>query len=168
MYKINDVVVYGCSKVCSIKEIGVPDFMKKPEKYYWLQPIGDKTTMLYVKMENNDKMREILSPGQADDLIRNIPEMEEMYDRSNKIRDREYTQVLKSRDCLEWFRMWKGISMEKIRKSEGGKSLNASDEGNLKRVEDCISSELSAVYQITKDEAVKRMVHSFRAEMAAV
>lgn len=165
MYKVNDVVVYGCSKVCSIKRIATPDFMSKPQEYYWLQPIGDAATMLYVKTEHEDKMRCILTRGQADELIRELPEMEEMYDSSNKVRDREYIQVLKSRDCNEWLKMWKGITIEKMRKEHDGKSLNASDESNLKRVQDCISSEFSAVFQTTKDKIVDRIMHSLDTDL---
>lgn len=168
MYKVNDVVVYGCSKVCFIKKIGTPDFMSKPQNYYWLQPVGDTTTMLYVKTEHEDKMRSILTKGQADELMRELPEMEEMYDSSNKVRDREYIQVMKSRDCGEWLKMWKGITVEKMRKEQDGKSLNASDESNLKRVQDCISSEFSAVFQTTKDKIVSRMRHSLGAELISL
>lgn len=167
MYKVNDVVVYGCSKVCSVRKIGVPDFLKKPQKYYWLQPVGDKTTMLYVKMEHEDKIRSILTEEQAAELFRMLPEMEEMYDKSNKVRDREYDLVMKSRDCAEWLRMWKGIVFEKVRKEQNGKKLNVSDEGNLKRVQDCIASEFSAVFHTTKDEIIDRMKHSLSSALPA-
>ena len=46
-----------------------------------------------------------------------------------------------------------------MRKEHDGKSLNASDESNLKRVQDCISSEFSAVFQTTKDKIVDRIMH---------
>ncbi|WP_330619042.1 hypothetical protein [Extibacter sp. GGCC_0201] len=110
-------------------------------------------------------MRCILTRGQADELINELPEMEEMYDSSSKVRDREYIQVMKSRDCNEWLKMWKGITIEKMRKEQDGKSLNASDESNLKRVQDCISSEFSAVFQTTKDKIVDRIRHSLDADL---
>lgn len=75
---------------------------------------------------------------------------------------------MKSRDCGEWLKMWKGITVEKMRKEQDGKSLNASDESNLKRVQDCISSEFSAVFQTTKDKIVSRMRHSLGAELISL
>lgn len=156
MYKISEFVVYGCGDLYEVKDIGIPDFMEKKEvPYYWLKPVGSDTSMLYIRVDTKSTLRGILSEEKAGELIKEIPEMETIYNQNSKVRYREFLEALKSCECGKWLEMWKGIEAEKRNKLQDGKQLNASDEKSLKKVEECITNELAVVFDITKEEASK-------------
>jgi len=154
MYQINDVVVYENGGVCKIKDIVVPDFLKTNEQYYKMQPLGDENGIIYVKT-SNDKLvlRPVITREQAEAILLELPNMEALFDENDKIRDKEYRDVIKSCECGPCFQMLKGITKERNRRMKDGKKLNASDDRNLQKVEKLLSAEFSVVFNISVENA---------------
>ncbi|MEG2349159.1 MAG: CarD family transcriptional regulator [Hungatella sp.] len=154
MYQINDVIVYGCSEVCSIKDIGVPDFIETGEEYYYLQPVCNEATTLYVKIANSKKtMRDILSKEEATELLYDGSKINALYDKNDKVREREYSSIIRSCECIQWMEMLKGITTEKLRRAAQGKKLSMNDEQYMKKVENSLAAEFSIIFHITMAQA---------------
>ncbi len=158
MFKVNDLVVYENGGVCSVEEIGSPDFVKDDEVYYKLQPIYDKSGTIYVKAKNNTHViRPLISKDEATGYLEELSQIEPMYSSNDKERDREFKEALHSCECRAWFSMLKGIIKEKNRRIGVGKKLNMSDDRNMQKVGKLLTSEYSAVLDISFDEAKKML-----------
>lgn len=154
MYQINDVIVYENGGVCKIKDIGVPDFLKTDEQYYKMQPVSGDGGTIYVKINNdNNFMRSVISKEEAEYLLSELPKMKALYDGIDKIREKEYRDIIKSCECRQCFQMLKGILKERSRREEGGKKLNMYDDRNLQKVVKLLSAEYSVVFNITMEQA---------------
>ncbi|MCD2491702.1 hypothetical protein LQE92_03570 [Lacrimispora sp. NSJ-141] len=159
LYRVSDVVVYGCSEVCSVMRIGFPDFLDGGAEYYYLQPLCCKGTTLYVKTENPKKriVRKIMSGPNAEKLLAEIPKLKSLYNEDERQRQKEYAEVLHSCEFEKWLQMWKGIKEEKRRRLAHVKKLGISDEQNLKKVEASLCAETAEIFQISIEQAGDRL-----------
>lgn len=148
MYQINDVIVYGNSEVCKIESIGTPSFIDTDDIYYYLKPLTNPTSTLYVKTNNTNRpMRSILSKENAKQLMNELPSLTGLYNKNDKLREKEFKDIIKSCDCKKLLQMLKGILLEKKEKEENGKKLSLNDEQTFHRVETCLAIEFSAIFE---------------------
>ncbi len=158
MYQIGDVLVYENGGVCEVTAIGTPDFLKSEERYYTLQPVFDDAGILYVKVENDRHiLRPLISREEADQIFEKALEIDPMYNSNDKLREREFKEVLRSCECSQWFAMLKGIIQEQAKREKIGKKLNMSDDRNMQKVFRLLSSEFAMVYSISQDEAKEKI-----------
>lgn len=158
MFNVNDVVVYGNSDVCCVKEINRPDFVQNEDFYYYLQPVCNTASTIYIKISDTTKyIRPIITKERAEELLGNLPELDGLYDHNDKIRDKEYREVISSCDYEKNLLMLKGIITEKHLREKKGKKLNMNDERNLHRVENCLAAETSMCFHITMSQAKEKL-----------
>lgn len=158
MYQVNDVVVYGNNEVCKVENIDIPDFIETTEKYYYLKPLSNPTSLLYVKTTNTQKpMRSILSKENAEELLSEIPSIEALYNKNDKIREKEFRDIIRSCDCKQLLQMLKGLFLEKKQRESTGKKLSLNDEQNYHKVESCLANEFSEIFHISVEQAKKRI-----------
>ena len=158
MYQVNDVIVYGNNEVCKIGTIDIPDFIETTEKYYYLRPLSNPASILYVKTTNTQKpMRNILSKENAEDLLSELPTIEALYNQNDKVREKEFRDIIRSCDCKQLLQMLKGILLEKKQKETTGKKLSLNDEQNFHKVESCLANELSEIFHISVEQAKKQI-----------
>ena len=82
-----------------------------------------------------------------------LEDIEPMYSKDDKTRDREFKEALKSCDLRRWISMLKGILAERNRRLDQGKKLNIGDERNMQKVGKLIISEYAAVMDMKLEEA---------------
>lgn len=158
MYQVNDVVVYGNNEVCKIETIDIPDFIETTEKYYYLKPLSNPSSILYVKTTNTQKpMRGILSKENAEELLSEIPSIEALYNKNDKLREKEFRDIIRSCDCKQLLQMLKGILLTKQEKEITGKKLSLNDEQNFHKVETCLANEFSEIFNISVEQAKKQI-----------
>ncbi|HAB59536.1 MAG TPA: hypothetical protein DCE48_02275 [Lachnospiraceae bacterium] len=158
MYQVNDVIVYGNNEVCKIETIDIPDFIETTEKYYYLRPLSNPASILYVKTTNTQKpMRNILSKENAEDLLSELPTIEALYNQNDKVREKEFRDIIRSCDCKQLLQMLKGILLEKKLKETTGKKLSLNDEQNFHKVESCLANEFSEIFHISVEQAKKQI-----------
>lgn len=158
MYQVNDVIVYGNSEVCKIETIGTPDFVESTEQYYYLKPLNNPTSTLYVKTTNSSKpMRSVLTKENAEELLNEIPKIDGLYNRNDKVREKEFRDILRSCDCKQLLQMLKGIILVKKEKEGTGKKLSLNDEQNYNKAESCLANEFSVIFHTTIEQAKKQL-----------
>ncbi len=158
MFQIGDIVVYENGGVCKVVKIGTPDFMKGDTQFYFLQPLFDNSGMIYLKVENDTHiLKPLPQPQEVDEILGGAKDIAPMYNSSEKQRGVEFKEALRSCEIGQWIAMLKGILMEKDRREKRGKRLNMSDDRNMQKVEQLLTTEISVVYQIPVEKAEERV-----------
>lgn len=158
MYKINDKVVFENIGVCTILDVGTPDFVKSDDLYYIMQPLNDAGGTIYVKVDTDKRMRPLVSSDEAVKYLSGITDIEGIYDINSKVREHEFGEAIKSCDCEKWLAMIKGIESVKQQRIESGKKLNSSDSRFLQRAGKMLSGEFSIALKMSKEEIIDKII----------
>lgn len=158
MFQVNESVLYGIQGVCKIVEIAKKTFGKTSVEYYVLRPIYDgKDTRVFVPTQNEaltSKMRRVLSPGEAHEIIRQIPDEEPIWIEDENERKVRYKEILAGGNCRELIRLIKALYLHSRTLQKMGKKLHLSDEHFLKDAEKALYDELAHVLELQRDEVL--------------
>ena len=153
MFKIGDLVVYGNAGVCRVTEIGRPPLSGIPDgqDYYTLTPYYAEKSVIFTPCDNTKVvMRPIVSKEEADELIRNIPEIGCLGITDEKKREDCYRDVIKTCDPRLFVSIIKTIYNRKQQRLSEGKKVTASDEKYFQMAEDKLYGELAIALNIEK------------------
>lgn len=153
MYKVNDVIVYARG-VCVIIDIGVPDFINSNDIYYKMTSLSDNNGITYLKVSNgNLPLRTVITRDEAEVLLASIPTMETQYIADDKMRDKEYNEILKACDCKQFLGIMKSIYKERVLRTEKGKKLGQIDDRNFHKIIKLLKSEFAVALNISQEQA---------------
>lgn len=158
MFQVNEVIVYGKHGVCKIIAKGKIDMpmIDKNKEYYTLMPCKEKATIVYAPVENNKTiMRYVLTLEEVNNLLKEVPNLQEIPIENEREREICYKETLGSCDCRELIRIIKTLYLRKQARLESGKKTTAVDERYFYLAEDQLYGELSFVLGKTKDEIIK-------------
>lgn len=110
MFRKDDYVFYESEGICRVSDILRAPLEGMPEdrEYYMLRPIYSRNGVLYVPVDN-DKiyMRAILKKEEAEELVNEIPKLEEICEEDSKKLRATYTELLQSHLPRNWVRILK-------------------------------------------------------------
>lgn len=155
MFEIGEYVVYGTTGVCEVMDITTMDLagVSKDRLYYVLHPYYQKDGRVFTPVDNEKTViRRILSKEEAESLIRDIPNIDELWIGNDKLREMKYKECLRSCECREWIRIIKTLYVRKRERIANGKKITATDSRYWKQAEDNLYSELSIALNIPKDQ----------------
>lgn len=155
MFDVGDYIIYGCSGVCKVENIGPVEIngVSKDKMYYTLAPVYNKGSKVYTPTDNEKViMRPILSSEEAITLIDHIQEIGTLQVVDEKRGEEVYKEALQKNDCREWIKIIKTIYLRKQAKINQGKKLTACEERYFHLAEDCLYEELAIPLEIKKDE----------------
>lgn len=162
MYRKSDIIVYPNGGVCVIEDIGKPEFIQSDDVYYQMRSLINNLGTIYVKVDQvRSKIRTIITCEEAETLIAQIPTMEPIYNVNDKVRDREFNDIIKSCECEQALCMMKGIFTERIRKSAAGKNLCLNDDRNYNAISKLIFLEFSLALSMSAEQAGRRIEAAF-------
>lgn len=156
MYQVGDLILYGSTGVCRIKDIQEGAGRQGGEKrlYYILEPLYQSCVIS--TPVDNDKvfMRPVLSRQEADELIDRIPSIQAEAYHGHALREltEHYVAALKTYDCGELVEMTMSIYEKKRDMARQHRKFGALDERFMKRAEDLLFGELAVALEISKDE----------------
>ncbi|NLL38757.1 MAG: CarD family transcriptional regulator [Clostridiales bacterium] len=159
MYNINDLIVYGSTGVCRIKDIKNSDLMGSGEKQlcYVLEPIYHDY-VISTPVENTKVfMRPILTKDEAEQLIDSIPSINAEAYHNSVLRQLEahYKSFLDTHDCMEILKLILSLYEKKKEVEEQNRKFGQIDERFLRQAEDLLFGELSASLDIPRDTIVE-------------
>jgi len=157
MFEIGEYIVYGTKGVCQVEDISQVDIpgANKDRLYYVLRQIEGSSGKIYVPTDNDKVvMRRVITREDAEDLIRRMPEIEQMWVDNDKQREAMYKEAMRTCDYNEWVSMIKTLYFRKQERTAQGKKVTALDERYLKAAENELYSELSLILEIPKSEVV--------------
>lgn len=141
--------------VTTMEMEGVP----RDRLYYVLAPVSQKGGKIFTPVDNEKTpMRRVLTREEATSLIDRIPEIEELWITSEKLRENKYKECMRSGDCREWIRIIKTLYLRNQERSAQGKKVTATDEKYLHMAEECLYSELEIPLEIPKNQVEQYIV----------
>lgn len=146
MFKKGQFIIYGGTGVCIVDGIGPldPSSGMGDRMYYTLSPFYSKESRIYTPVDNQKiVMRPILTQTEAEDLIKEIPKIQELWIIDEKNREKDYKDALAKADCHEMVRVIKTIYPRKQKRLAAGKKVTASDERYFNMAEDFLYKELA-------------------------
>lgn len=158
MFEKGEYVVYGSTGVCEVMDITTMDLegVPKDRLYYVLHPYAQKDGRIFIPVDNEKNViRRILSKKEADNLIDDIPNIDEFWISNDKLREVKYKECIRSCECREWIRIIKTLYLRKQERLANGKKITATDSRYFKQAEENLYSELSISLNIPKEEMEK-------------
>lgn len=155
MFAVGDYVMKINNGVCRIDDITRLEMsgVDKNKLYYVLKPIEGNKSILYVSVDTADKnVRFAMTKDQAEDVIHSIPGIEETAIESDKFREQQYKDALKSGNPAVLVGIIKTIYNRKKIREDQGKKNTAIDERYIKQAEDLLYTEIAFALGKTKDE----------------
>lgn len=155
MFEVGEYIVYGCKGVCLIEEITHIDIpgSDRDRLYYVLAPYGDGKGKIYAPTDNEKvTMRKVITKSEAEQLIKEMPSIEELWVTDEKKRELKYKEALKTCDYRAWISIIKTLYCRKQQRISQGKKITSLDERYLKAAENELYSELSLTLGIPKNE----------------
>lgn len=157
MYQKGDFVVKLANGVCKIEDIVHPDFVRDKDKlYYQLMPLSDEKARLYVPIDKLDETtRTVMTEDEAEDLLKRIPEINEVWIRNDKEREQNYKNAIQSNDPEKLVGIIKLIYQRKKNRQEQGKKSTVIDGKYFDIAENLLYSELELVMKKSRNEIVE-------------
>ena len=154
MFRIGDRIVYGGMGVCTVQDICVPDFMKKPRQCYILKPHYIANAKVYAPVKENPvKMRRLLTPAEARELIDQIPDTDGFsLDCEKQELHNTYRSVIRSADSLMLVRLIKTLYLKKARVLEQKKVVPSAEKEYSETAEKMLFGEISTALQMPMDQ----------------
>lgn len=154
MYPVGAYIVKSTNGVCRIKDIVNPDFVADSGKlYYQLVPLLDESATLYVPVDKVDEtMRLVMTEAEAEELLKKIPSINQIWVSNEKERERNYKAAILSNDPEQLIGIIKLIYQRKKARQEQGKKTTTVDGRYFSLAENLLYSELELVLQKDKDE----------------
>lgn len=154
-FKVNDLIMYGGSGVCTVEGIGVPDILgiDNTKQYYFLKPLYTKDSTIFSPVDNGRVvMRRLITKAEAQELIAKMPDIEILWDDNEKIREEKYLEALHTYNCYEWVRIIKTLYLRMEERVHQKKAVGEKDQRLLRMAEDLLFGELAIPLGIPKDQ----------------
>lgn len=162
MLGIGDCVVYGSHGLCRVRDILVPSFLErgKEKEYYQMESAVDSGSVLYVPVDGaDDKIRDVISPEEAEDLIIDIEYTRELELPEGKKAEPVIMGVIKRNLADEMISLVKSLrKIKAIRESEG-KKFAALNEKYLNMAEKLLYTEMAFSLKSDKDEIKRKVIN---------
>ncbi|MBD5465586.1 MAG: CarD family transcriptional regulator [Lachnospiraceae bacterium] len=155
MFEKGEYVVYGSKGVCEVVDVTTMDLegVPKDRLYYVLHPYDQKEGRIFTPVDNEKTViRRIISKKEADTLIDEIPNIDELWISNDKLRELKYKECIRSCECREWIRIMKTLYQRGQERLASGKKITATDSRYLKQAEENLYSELSISLNIPREQ----------------
>ena len=161
MLNIGECVIYGSHGLCRIEEILVPSFLEKGKEkdYYRMISAVDAGSTLYVPVEGaEDKIRDIISAEEAEDLIDDIEIMPETELPEGKKAEPVIKEVIKRNLADEMMSLVKTLRRIKAMREAEGKKFASLNEKYLNMAEKLLYTELAFALKSEKEDIRDRVL----------
>ncbi len=152
MFQQGDLVVYGSTGVCRVKELAVR--AAGQQTCYVLEPLYQTCTISIPVDSDKVSIRPVMSRREANELIDRIPEVEAepFHCRSIQQLTEHYKAALNSHDCVGLVELTKSIYLKQQNALQQKRKLGTVDERFMKRAEDLLFGELAVALEIPPEE----------------
>ena len=146
MYKIGEYVVKANTGICKIDKIVMRSLAegKEEKEYYVLIPVDDPRAKVFVPVASDkSNMRKAMDEQEAWDFIDSIPVIDVKWIESDKTREQEYKNAMRSNDPRHLVGIIKNLYLRSVERENQGKKVTAIDDRYFKMAENALHSELA-------------------------
>lgn len=161
MFAEGEYIFYSCYGVCKVEGTTVMDMPggETPHMYYILKPVYESGTV-YSSVDNVKLLRRpILTKREADHLLKEIPALEWIAVENKKQLEDQCKAALQTGECVEWMKVIKTLTYERLRRQKQGKKMTATNEYCLKNAMDKLCGELAVALEQEKPK-VEQMLEN--------
>ena len=156
MYQKGDLIVYGSTGVCRVKEVGPlkgAGGVKEKREYYTLSPVFG-SGVIYIPADTGMFMRPVLTKDQADALIDRIPTLEGDVSEISTLRalSQQYHAAFDSHRCEDLLRLVKTLYLKGQSSASQGRRVGLTEMKYRKHAEELIHGEFSVALGIPPEE----------------
>ena len=164
MYQIGEKVVYVSSGICRITDIKkLDDYGTGDELFYVLTPEeGPKATLFVSTEDPGNALRLVMTRDEAEDLIRDIPEIDHLQIENEKLREKCYQRAVFSSDCRELVKLLKMLYLRRRTRISAGKKVTSTDEKYFKIAEKNLFSEVACALEKSPSEIREMIVEMIK------
>lgn len=155
MFGKGDIVVCGKNGVCRIVDVGEVDFLwaEKGRMYFILQPVYSPASKAYIPVDKADSlMRRAMDEKEAAALIADIPRIDQIAIKNEKICEELYKECLRKNESREWVRLLKTTYLRQEKRSQAGRKITAVDSKYSRLAEESLYGEIAQALGIPRDE----------------
>ena len=152
MFQPGDLVVYGSTGVCRVKELVTRGAEK--QTCYVLEPLYQTCTISVPVDSEKVSIRPVMTRREANELIDRIPDVdaEPCHSRSIQQLTEHYKAVLNSHDRMSLVELTKSIYLKRQNALQQKRKLGTVDERFMKRAEELLFGELAVALEIPPEE----------------
>ena len=150
MYSVGDYLVHPGQGVCQVKDV-----TEGPQAVYQLLPVGKRHPVhISFPVSNEDRLRPVLSRGEAEKIIESYPsmELESFQARNNSLEEEHYRNEMRQGSCLDSVRIAKTFRVRIEELSARNKKPPVVYERILKEARERSSMELSIALGCTPED----------------
>lgn len=158
MFSVGDFIVYGSNGICVVKDISKIDIPGAPSdrNYYLLSPVALKESTIYSPVDNNKVvMRKVLSEKEAEELLGNLEEIQDVPVTNDKLMELKYKEMIASCDLTQLVSLIKTIRKKQEKRISMGKKITSTDERYLRRAEESVCNELMLALKKEREEVLE-------------
>ncbi len=164
MYNKGDIIVYGATGVCLVKEVGKPEIAGLPNDidYYTLQPLSDNhRETICVPTTTKCFMRQAVTAQQAMEYISAIGGIQpsEPQSRNPKATADFYSRLIGSYDIKNMLTVIVTLVTKRRECAAKGKRLNQTQLTYLKKAQELVYSEFSIALDKPREE-IEQLIDS--------
>lgn len=156
MYHKGDYIVYGISGPCLITEVtrlSMPGCDGK-RKYYVLRPVNSRKSTIYSPVDNEKvTIRQIMTKEQAESLLREVPDIQQISVENEKLREEQYKEIMKHSDLRDCVGLIKTLYHKRQVRLDQGRKFTTVDERYLREAMDILCSELALSLGMDNEKA---------------
>ena len=155
MLEKGDYVVYGTKGVCQVEEITELDMKGTAEGrlYYVRRRCFQKGSTIFTPVDNEKTaIRAVMSRKEADALVDGLAGIETLKESSDKEREKQYREAIRSTDPRQWVQIIKTSYLRGQERKVQGKKVTTVDERYFHAAEEQLHEELSIALGVPKEE----------------
>ena len=155
MFEKGEYVVYGSKGVCRIQDISHVDIpgVDKNRLYYIMSPVQGGNGTVYLPTDSTKAtIRKVMTKEEANRLIRDIPDIEQLWVPDEKRREASYKEALRTCSGRAWVSIIKALYLRKQERVAAGKKITALDERYLRAAEQELYGELSVALGVPRED----------------
>lgn len=156
MYQTGDYVLYGIHGVCRVIGTERQLVNRKRTPYLVLEPLSQAESRFYLPTENPTamaKMKAVLSREELIALLASEEVHQDAWIQEENVRKQYYREVLGSGDRIALMKMVSTLYHYKSAQTAAGRKFHQSDENFLRDAEKLLSSEISHVMDLSREDA---------------
>ena len=145
MFNPGDYVVYGYSGVCKVEDIAAKEVpgTKETRDYYVLLPIQSSVSRVFTPVDGKNPLRPVMTREEAEKFLDEICILEPLEIISDKHRENQYKDAMRTCDYREWVKLIKTLYARKAERAKKGKQATAVDNRYTRSAEEYLFTELS-------------------------
>ena len=160
MYLKGEFVVKANTGVCIVEDILLRRLTENSDEkeYYCLAPIADSRSKVFVPVDSDkSNLRKAMDHDEALAFIKAIPDIEVKWIDSDKNREQEYKNAMRSNDPTALVGIIKNLYFRNKDRLEHGKKVTAIDDRYFKLAEGALYSEMAHALD-KKTEDLKQII----------